>query len=600
MSIKHQAFRIAKYAYNAVPEKARGQVEVLFAPITFRLATRGTIKKNESLGNPPYKPVSIVIPSYNDFRLLKKLIKSIEKTCSDFQYEIIISDDFCELENTKLLRTLESDRVQIIEGESRKGFAGAVNRGLAKARWDVVLLNSDIIALPFWLENLQAAAYNIDPKIGLVSPHLLYPTGRIQYGGTFHATVVAPQWFAHLDQGRYANYPSANVGKYVVAISGACVYIKKEVLELEPRFDEEYWLGFEDVDYAFAVRKHGFRAYIEPSSKLIHLESATRGKVQGAKEYASMQKFWAKWGINSQTIQEPNQIVYLLSKDSPKALNAIAESLSRESNAAGFSASICFVNTSSRLDEHVISKFEHSGAVMIALDVPSLETAWLTGVQSRKIFTLFPDAELSGLSEQSSQVISLLKPEFSYLIANKQLASQISKLMPWGVSHVNLLPVFGEFASGPESLEPSILLAGEDFSTELIELIDKANFKIPFSFCSEKHLYELLDNKSPVLQGAIIVLLNSQLNNFLGSSLMNAKAAVIYPSNMDISFEFLDGYNSFSFPQKDLKRMIEIVSWLVHDQNLRVKTIENGSSFANEILSQFPKKLQIALRQKRF
>lgn len=598
MSAKQQAFRVAKYAYNTLPEKARGQLETILAPITFRLATRGLIKRNQSLGNPPYNPVSIVIPSYNDFRLLKKLIKSIEKTCSAFQYEIIISDDFCDFENTKLLRTLESEKVQVIEGETRKGFAGAVNRGLEVARWDVVLLNSDIVALPYWLENLQAAAYNIDPKIGLVSPHLLYPTGRIQYGGTFHATVVAPQWFAHLDQGRFANYPSANVGKYVVAISGACVYIKKEVLELEPFFDEEYWLGFEDVDYAFSVRSHGYRAYVEPSSKLIHLESATRGKVQGPKEYASMQKFWGKWGLPSTKVDKNQEIVFCLSEKAPVLIKSIACNLSNEAKIAGFSSSIHFVNPQLRIDESAIQCLENSNSVLVALDEASLETVWISGVRSGNIYTHLIDMEISGLRNPSPKSISLLKPEFTHIATSNEMAAALNNLMPWGVRQMMLLPpIRGANKTKIDQL-PKVVIVGEKFPTGLSDIIKSKNITNPVVFWSEETLITNLENHNHILFGSIIVLLDEQLNNYLGTSLQNVECAIVLPKNKETSFVLLDGYNSFTYPMGDYNRLFELISWLKNDVGLRMKTISNGKETSDLLLAKYPEVLERELMLK--
>lgn len=595
MSAKQQAFRVAKYAYNTLPEKARRQLETILAPITFRLATHGLIKRNQSLGNPPYNPVSIVIPSYNDFRLLKKLIKSIEKTCSAFQYEIIISDDFCDFENTKLLRTLESEKVQVIEGETRKGFAGAVNRGLEVARWDVVLLNSDIVALPYWLENLQAAAYNIDLKIGLVSPHLLYPTGRIQYGGTFHATVVAPQWFAHLDQGRFANYPSANVGKYVVAISGACVYIKKEVLELEPSFDEEYWLGFEDVDYAFSVRSHGYRAYVEPSSKLIHLESATRGKVQGPKEYASMQKFWEKWGLPSTKVDKNQEIVFCLSEKAPVLVKSIACNLSNEAKNAGFSSSIHFVNPLLRVDESAIQCLEHSNNVLVALDEASLETVWLSGVKSGKIYTHLIDMHVSGLMAPSPKGISLLKPEFTHIATSSEMASALSKLMPWEVRQLMLLPPLRGANNKNTNQLSKIIFVGDNFPHDLTELLKSKNLVNPVFFWSEETLISNLENHNHSICGSIVVFLDEQFNHYLGTSLQNIECAIIAPINKATSFELLDGFNSFTYPAGDFNRLFELLSWLENDESLRTKTISNGKETSDSLLAKYPEVLRSEL-----
>ena len=61
---------------------------------------------------------------------------------------------------------------------------------------DVVVLNSDVIAERDWLESLQYAASTRMDDVGIVGAKLLYPDGRIQFGGTVR-NLGAPEWFDH-------------------------------------------------------------------------------------------------------------------------------------------------------------------------------------------------------------------------------------------------------------------------------------------------------------------------------------------------------------------------------------------------------------------
>ena len=73
----------------------------------------------------------------------------------------------------------------LIAAEQNAGFAANANRGLRASdpERDVVVLNSDIEALPSWLECLQYAAHRYE-DVGIVGAQLQYPDGRIQFGGT--------------------------------------------------------------------------------------------------------------------------------------------------------------------------------------------------------------------------------------------------------------------------------------------------------------------------------------------------------------------------------------------------------------------------------
>src|SRR3990170_5248634 len=231
--MRNSALAVARKLASKLPEKAKRRIRTATAPLQYSRNTRGlgTSASMTSWARDNGRPVSIVIPSYNDLPYLRACLASIQETCGYAQHEVIIVDDFCEPANARELKALESSTVSVILKDKREGFSAAVNRGMAEARHDVILLNSDIVAKPGWLEALQYSAYAIDDHIGLVSPKLVYPSGRIQYGGTYYARLLAPQWFGHLHVGSAATRPVANVASYNRSISGACVYITRRAFD---------------------------------------------------------------------------------------------------------------------------------------------------------------------------------------------------------------------------------------------------------------------------------------------------------------------------------------------------------------------------------
>jgi GT2 family glycosyltransferase len=241
------------------------------------------------------KAVTIVIPSYNDVPLLKQCLQSIEATTKFKKVKVIIVDDYCQQENSARLRQLEDENVKVLFRKSNGGFAKAVNTGMKAVKTgDVILLNSDTIAKSGWLESLQFAARKYDPKIGIAGPKLLYKNGTIQSAGSFHYK-NKPEWFDHYYKTQPGKLGVANVPEHVIGVTGACMYIKREVIDKIGYFDEKFGMAFEDMDYCLRAWKAGFRSFYVPTSKLIHLESATRGKVQGKREKDSQAYFWSKW-----------------------------------------------------------------------------------------------------------------------------------------------------------------------------------------------------------------------------------------------------------------------------------------------------------------
>lgn len=266
------------------------------------------------------RSVSIVIPSYNDYDLLKVCVESIHATCVNDNYEIIIVDDFCEASNREKLQTLADHKTRIIFREENGGFAKAVNTGLRQVpkNNDVVLLNSDIEAHDGWLKALQYGAYEFGDNVGIVGPKLLYPDGRIQSAGSYRNTEDS-EWFDHYYRFQDKDYGPANVPQYCLGVTGACQYITREFIDSVGILDEGFAFAFEDMDYCLRGWEKDYKTLYFPSSTLTHHESATRSKNKqiNEKERQAVVYFWEKWGDwfdnrNVKDVDGKTRIIFVL------------------------------------------------------------------------------------------------------------------------------------------------------------------------------------------------------------------------------------------------------------------------------------------------
>ena len=241
------------------------------------------------------RPVTIVIPSYKDAADVANLVASVRRTTKPAHARIVVADDASGPEHLAALREISG--IEIVAGETNAGFAANVNRGIRAAGPDddVVVLNSDVIAERDWLESLQYAASTRMDDIGIVGAKLLYPDGRIQFGGTIR-NLSAPEWFDHRYRFKRSDYGPANVPGPMLAVSGACMYITRQVLDEVGLFDEAYPMAYEDVDLCLRAWQAGFRTLYWPAAELRHLESVTRGTEVGERERTSQRVFWQRWG----------------------------------------------------------------------------------------------------------------------------------------------------------------------------------------------------------------------------------------------------------------------------------------------------------------
>lgn len=279
-------YRIATFPLRFTPLRHRMRLRSVWGDDAFQRALAWYRENGE--------PVDIVIPSYRDIEEVRRLVHSLQRTVDAGMARIIIADDASGPEHVAALRQLEG--VELVLGEENAGFAVNVNRGLratSPAR-DVVVLNSDTEARPGWLAALQYAASR-EPTIGIVGAKLTYPDGRIQFAGTAR-NLGAPEWFDHRYRFKPAEWGPASLTGTVLAVTGACMYARRALIEQIGLLDERYPMAYEDVDWCLRAWQAGFQVIYNPLAWLVHYESVTRGTDVGERERASQRLFWELWG----------------------------------------------------------------------------------------------------------------------------------------------------------------------------------------------------------------------------------------------------------------------------------------------------------------
>jgi GT2 family glycosyltransferase/glycosyltransferase involved in cell wall biosynthesis len=239
------------------------------------------------------RPVDIVIASFRDAEHVRALRASIAKTVPRGMARVLVADDASGPEHLAALRQI--DGIEVLAGERNCGFAANVNRGLRAADpgRDVVVLNSDVEARPGWLACLQYAASQED-DVAVVGARLLYPDGRIQFAGAAR-NLGAPEWFDHRYRFKPADWGPAGIAGPVLAVTGACMYIRREALARVGLLDERYPMAYEDVDWCLRAWQAGMRVLYFPVATLYHHESVTRGTELGERERDSQRVFWERW-----------------------------------------------------------------------------------------------------------------------------------------------------------------------------------------------------------------------------------------------------------------------------------------------------------------
>jgi len=242
------------------------------------------------------RPVIISILTWNKLELLRNCIESIFKNTRYPFYRICVFDQASTDGTREYLESL-GDKIDVIHSPENIGFVLGNNQVFKKyPDNDILLLNNDTLVTDGWLEALVECAYSAE-DIGIVGAKLIYPDGRLQEAG---GEVFRDGSARNIGKYDDPNKPEYNLLREVDYCSGACLYIKRDLLNRIGGFDERFVPGYcEDTDICFRAREVGFKVMYQPKSVVVHLEgaTATTDVRRGLKRYQpiNQRKFYKKW-----------------------------------------------------------------------------------------------------------------------------------------------------------------------------------------------------------------------------------------------------------------------------------------------------------------
>ena len=234
------------------------------------------------------KKVSIIIPTKDNYILLKEAIRSIEDKTDYKNYEVLIVANNTEDNNAKrLLKSLSEDKgYRVLEFNKPFNYSAINNFAVSHAEGEYLLfLNDDVEVInPDWLSSMVETAQ--DPRVGIVGAKLIYPDGRIQHAGVVLGlmTGIAEHThkfvYAYLDKKKStleAGYEDSLVCiREYSAVTGACMLIKRKVFEEVGGFSEDLKVGFNDIDLCLKAREKGYKILFNPYAVAFHHENASR------------------------------------------------------------------------------------------------------------------------------------------------------------------------------------------------------------------------------------------------------------------------------------------------------------------------------------
>jgi len=252
--------------------------------------------------------VSIVIPTKNNLKFIKRCVDSVIENTSYPYFEVVVvdtgsTDPEVEAYYTKTLAN--NPEISIVRWKKAFNFSGACNLGAEKSKGEYLLfLNNDTeVISPDWIQGLLEHAQR--PGIGMVGAKLYFPNETIQHAGV----VLSERDIAF--HPFYGQEPTLDIFSYIyianvrntAAVTAACSMVSRKKFDEVGGFDTELRVTYNDVDLCLKLLDKGYRNVYNPFVELFHFESISVGKMESnnrdKKEFneakALMKKRWIKY-----------------------------------------------------------------------------------------------------------------------------------------------------------------------------------------------------------------------------------------------------------------------------------------------------------------
>ncbi len=242
------------------------------------------VDKNTGISYPIYEPdkndlVSIIIPSKDNYEVLKQCISSVYNKTKYRNFEIIVVDNGSNEQNRNLLEKLKEEYVFTYIYEPMDfNFSKMCNIGAKAAKGEyILLLNDDMEAIDdMWLTKMvgQVALKHV----GAVGAKLLYPNSTlIQHVGITNTIYGPGHKLKQFDDDKSYYYGRNRFIYDMIGVTAACLLMKKAVYDELGGLYEGLAVAYNDVDLCFRIHEAGLYNVQRNDVVLYHHESLSRG-----------------------------------------------------------------------------------------------------------------------------------------------------------------------------------------------------------------------------------------------------------------------------------------------------------------------------------
>ena len=235
---------------------------------------------------------SFIIVNYQSDKYLAKCISSIKEKGLGVDHEIIVVNN-----NPANLEVELLGEIKLINKGKNVGYGAGCNAGAKLAQGEILcFLNPDTEIIS---ENISdiIKKFNENKNIGAIGPKLLMEDGKTQWwcaGKDFNLWQLFKNNLGIIDSKKIWESEKEILTDWV---SGAALFVQKEIFDKIGGFDENYFMYAEDMDLCRRIRNAGYKVLYCPEFVVLHRGGKSRDNIfkQKIQFFKSSLYYLKKW-----------------------------------------------------------------------------------------------------------------------------------------------------------------------------------------------------------------------------------------------------------------------------------------------------------------
>ena len=206
--------------------------------------------------------ISFIIVNHKNEKFIPQCLSTLAKNCEGINFEIIV------VNNDNSNSSFPS--AKIINLEKNLGYGHACNAGVKIATGETLcFLNPDTEILSDIKDIV--GYFDSQENIGIIGPKLITEKNEVQWwcaGVEMNLWNIVKNKLGFIESKKIWNSPKTIECDWV---SGACLFIHKNIFEELNGFDEKFFMYFEDMDLCRAREEKGYKIIYFPAWNVKHL-----------------------------------------------------------------------------------------------------------------------------------------------------------------------------------------------------------------------------------------------------------------------------------------------------------------------------------------